>query len=345
MNGDLQYISDSLLIESCFGNQYIVKNADSDFSLDSIAASVKTFVKGLIDFSSPKKFAVSVLKLLEPGIFFSIHPLLGILAGIASEFGFSVTDILADLISPVKETLLSGQKVTPESINQSGKAIIATSSLDELRNFLVKRSNLNLIKEAGIFSFITKLFRKIGGGKAGRGKAGRGKAGRGKAKGLLVGFLGWFLKTALMGAGLLAVGKATESVINGGDDKEEEVKPEGAAAAKPVATPTRVPSIPSSGTGSQFHENDADTAWVVPLSGGIENTLLDWAVEIYPDLNGYDSIISRLPSFIKILDLLKKDWDSSKPNYLIIPPGFNRRVDIVNVFANDAVDKIQQINP
>lgn len=333
MNGELQYISDSLLIESCFGNQYIVKNAELDLSLDSIATEVKNFVKGLIDFSSPRKFAVSVLKLLEPGVFFKIHPLLGILSGIASEFGFNVTDILMNLISPVKETLLSGQKVTPESVNQSGKTIIATASLNELRNF-VKKSSPNLIKEAGIFSFITKLFDKIG----------KRRIGNRRAKGLLVGFLVWFLKTALMGAGLLAVGKATESVISGGDDKKEEAVPEG-ATAKPVSTPTRTPSIPSSGTGTQFHENDADTAWVVPLSGGIENTLLDWTVEIYPDLNGYDSIISRLPSFIKVLNLLKKDWDSSKPNYLIIPPGFNRRVDIVNTFANDAVDKIQQINP
>ena len=157
----------------------------------------------------------------------------------------------------------------------------------------------------------------------------------------MAGFISWFVKTILLSAGLLSTSNQTKDIILG-DSYRVGIPEENAPSSATPAVSNQVSSrlIPS-GVGQKFHANDKKTAWVLPIiNNSIEDTLLSWAVEIYPQLSGYEGIIVNTPSFIKVRDLFKSQYSGGSS--VIAPPGFNKRVDIINQFAGDAYLAIQR---
>jgi hypothetical protein len=104
-----------------------------------------------------------------------------------------------------------------------------------------------------------------------------------------------------------------------------------------VNSPSSAKHIPfqPSGKGEQFHANDANTAWLVPLNGDVRNTLLDWATTVYPELQGQENNIVNTPSFNRMANILEDNINEKSPNYLMVPAGYNKIIDIVNSFAGD----------
>ncbi len=120
-----------------------------------------------------------------------------------------------------------------------------------------------------------------------------------------------------------------------------------APAYAPAATTTPVlPKAPppvgleSSGRGEEFFKNDAQNIWVVPVYGNVKNTLVLWARDIYPKLQGHENLIYSSASFNRVANILEQNLDHRSPNYLVVPPGYNKRIDIVNLFAGEVAAKL-----
>ena len=77
--------------------------------------------------------------------------------------------------------------------------------------------------------------------------------------------------------------------------------------------------------------------WIVPLvNGNVEDTVLAWAVDVYPQLQGKESKLESMPGFDYTVNILAQHFDSNNPKYLVIPEGYHSRKEIVDLFSKDA---------
>lgn len=338
MNNDLRYLADSELINrvAIIDAALLYKNAGIAETLSGVSETVQKYVLSKIDTSSTEGIIKGVLDILSPAAFFYMHPMLGVLAAAASAFGdIDLSDVLSKIVGVIRPKIEAGEKVTPEEVNDAGQSLAASASSDmfyELRKLaqdgqLVKLA-LSPVKDTKKFYNQSLLYRVFG------------FLNPVKRKHLFVSFIVWFIKTALLGAGLLTVGGIVKEKVAPTKKEEEAPKESETPAVRPAAV--SVPTVPksaipwkSSGKGEQYFKNDSNNIWVVPIYGNVNNTLILWATEIYPELKGKESQINSLPSFNRVADILEKNIDYKKPNYLMMPPGFNKRIDVVNLFVGD----------
>jgi hypothetical protein len=310
--GTFQYIADTYFLEQLFSNDVKISVAQEG-GATSIFDSVKDSFSSLIDFSSTGSIIKSVLKLVEAGALFRYNWMLGAVDVIAQAFGYSLTDMLASIVSPLKGKIESGEQVTPDEVNQAALGVAGGT---------VAFSEFNFVKTAGALDGLKRLL---------------GGAPSYTRKKFFATFVGWALKTLLLGAGLLVGGKMIAGLLGKKPEKPEAKSEE----AQPQTIPTSIiqttqtpPGLKPSGAGE---ENYTGKIWYEPIDGDVKNTVLDWAEEIYPELIGYDGIISRLPSFQKVISELNAGFDPRKPRYMAMPAKYRRRIDVVNQFAGDVV--------
>lgn len=341
MNNDLRYLADSELINrvAIIDAALLYKNAGIAETLGGVSEAVQNYVLSKIDTSSSEGIAKGVLDILSPAMFFYMHPMLGVLAAAASAFDVDLSDILSKVVGAIKSKIAAGEKVTPEEVNQAGAALVVSASTDMFYDLRKLAQNGQLTKLAfspmqdtkrfynqpllhRVFGFLSPV----------------------KRRHLFVSFIVWFVKTVLLGAGLLATAGVLKSKFAPSKESTapvvEESKEVLPAQTRPAAV--SIPTVPkasipwkASGKGEQYFKNDASNIWVVPIYGNVKNTLVLWATEIYPELKGKESQIYSLPSFNRAANILEKNIDYNKPNYLMMPPGFNKRIDVVNLFVGD----------
>jgi hypothetical protein len=96
----------------------------------------------------------------------------------------------------------------------------------------------------------------------------------------------------------------------------------------------------SSGDGEQYHQNSSDTIWIIPLvNNNLEDTLLNWCYNVYPETQNYDSEITESNGFKKTKSSLQKYVEK---NHLIVPTNFHSRKEIVDTFVSDVESKINE---
>jgi len=290
----------------------------------------------------------------------------------------SIVSALAPKIS--SSEIITPEEVNQAGVQAAGGDLLVSASTDLLYPLRELERNDSIVKAAQAGSRSYRGFlggRSPAGGAFLRPQKGTpalyrmlGFLGPRKGKTLIVGFIVWLIKTVLASAGLLAGG----SIISGlfGKDKEKETEQEvvvekSEKEPRPWAAPyqqdgrkvwnvsettpasyqrpVRLPSgsshnLKPSGAGEKFNKNDSATIWIVPLKGGVENTVLSWATTVYPELQGHENAIRRSPSFNRTVNILEGHTDPRSPNYLSMPSGVNKIRDVVDSFAGDVASKI-----
>lgn len=377
MIDDIQYISDSLAMEELYS---ITKEAGIASSmLEGISSFIKNYVRENIDTSSGWALVKSVAGMLTPAVLFRINPLIWGIYEVAQYFGINISGILETIAKPVIAALSSGNLVSLDSITNHAKSLMSTSSLAPLPGLIKEATSGGSIDKYAQRRRRTSLFGGnpnekgvFRGDRSGQQAGGNilfapkdssllykifGARGKKGAAGLIIAVVAWLVKTVI-GSAMLAGGvSAAKGLLPGSsEDSKSETPSDGKIFNIPgIESLDELETVtvglgmddrheigtPSSGAGTQWHENDEQTAWLVPLIGDVKNTLLEWAVEIYPQLNGYENEIRNLPSFNKIASLLSRGHNKSGSRYLVVPEGFNRRIDIVNTFAKDAFNLVK----
>lgn len=365
---ELQYIADTLLVEKVLTlDASLRKEAAVGEILTGLENEIKNFIAKNID---PEKPFESVLKnLLAPALLFRANKFLGILYYAAKEAGIDFENIWSSVVGAIRPKLEKGEEVTSEEINAAGKSLLVQASDDlfhELRE-LEKRGEL--IKTAQLFGRrYTGRTQPLGGAMfvppKGSSMLGRifgfleqRKVGAGRS--LVTGFIVWIIKTILAGAvlaaGAGAIGKAVKKEkapempefrgVPGTVMVSHPMTGQQAPVNRPppVAMPAKARhSFQSSGRGEMHHLNDDNNVWIVPIYGNIRNTLASWAQEIYPELAQHMALVQSSPSFNRMANILGAYIDPKQPNYLVMPKGINRRVDVVDTFASDVDRTLQQ---
>lgn len=337
----LKYLADSELVDRvAYIDAALYKEAGylSD-TLGSVSNAVQNYVLNRVDTSSPVEAGKGLLDIMAPAMFFSVHPLLGVLVAVAESFGFNLSDVLSKIVDVIRPSLEKGEPVESSKINEAaGLSATAADGFADLRKlaqdgslykhaqlFGRRRRNYGAYNSVlyRVFEFLTPMKRRT----------------------LFTSFIIWFVKTLLKGAGMLLIGGVLANALR--PKKEAPTQPSTQPMpAEPSQAPATMPAsyqVPApvtvnwaaSGRGEKYLKNDAENAWMVPVFGNVKNTLLLWATEIYPELKGREQEISSIPSFNRIANILEENMDPSSPNWLVMPAGFNRRIDVVNQFAKD----------
>ena len=168
-------------------------------------------------------------------------------------------------------------------------------------------------------------------------------------KTLLVAILIWALKTALIGAGLVGGAGFIASFIKGKPNKTNTVPvaPEVKSETEQMLpnesilpTPKESIDLIPSGRGTEQFKNDQEEfVWIVPIIGDLKETLVAWAVDIYPELSEYEDIIYSSQAFSNVLyEFSKNDTGTSS---IRVPGKYTSRKQIVDTFVGDVARKIK----
>lgn len=244
VSGQVQYMTDSLLIEKIFLiDAGLYKQAGALDLLGGLGSSIKDWGREHIDTSSVGSVLTSLADLMVPGILFKINPLLGGLAAIASALGFNASTIVKRILSFIRPKLENKEEITLDDINSVGKDAVAAEAgsieaeaqdmFDVLRGIEKRGELVRFIKQAQL----TDEMKSLLGLHSQRAQktpsipmfGGQSKSviervfgqlfktrQTGKARWLIGGFIVWIMKTVLLGSGLIAGGEALSHLFHKG---------------------------------------------------------------------------------------------------------------------------------
>jgi hypothetical protein len=353
--GDLQYVTDTFLIERLWSEMQkdasLTKEAQLSLGsiLDSIGSSVKNFFSSQVHGKDEGGVTRTIIDFLAPALFFRIHPLLGVAVTAAQILGFDLYSIFQKLSGSVKSSLEQGKKISPEELNSEAATLIPSfpddpqpgidtvQSQTDLLYFVREAECYGWLKAAdGDFSrtwgkipftankndnFIIRMF---------------GFLGKRRCANIVVGILVWFLKTILLSVGLLGVGAIAVSAL--GQTPGEAPKQMGNIT--PAVFKPQVP--PSTGAGSKIYKINPGDLWLENLYGDtVEERVLQWTVQSYPDLNQYIDIISRTPSFRNTINKLSQNYKPGSQQ-ISIPDPYKSRDDVLKDFISDVYSNIKR---
>lgn len=339
---DIGYLDDTAYLEAFVsGELYNMSGKVSKASIaSSLKSSVESFVRNNLDFSSPEAVGKSVLSLLVPGMLFKAHWFFGILF---SFFGDEISDVLSTVVRNISGKLSSGEPVSEDEINSIGSSIGATR---------VNASVSPIIRSYSLESF-AQTDSGAGGSFLGNNRGvGVLKNMMGflqrpnnsaKRRGFIASLIIWFVKTVLLSAGLLiTAGAVKNKVYNRTDNNstDSDYSSMGNQNRSSNTLSSGNVETRSTGAGRETHINNSMSQWYVPVIGGsIEDMLIEWTIEIYPELSEYEDIILSSGDFRNVVSKFKQDYSYGEKS-VRVPEEFKRRVDVVNYFIKNILSRL-----
>ena len=330
---ELQYLIDTILIEKLASDTELVKEAGlfEDIGFDSIASAIKGFAKEHVNSDNPGGIAGSIINLMAPAMLYRMHPILGVTVSAASALGFNIISLVKKIINPIKDKLNNGEPVDIGEINTAGHNAVSAevgdlSSVDDM---------LEPVRE--VFAKLGKLPHTPWGYEKGVPLLKRifGNISEARGRWLIGGIIVWVLKTLLVGAGLVGGAQVIKNIVSPTSDidfsKQSPTKKD-----TEISNPISMEPFKASGNGQKVFKNDNNNVWIVPLiNRSIDDTLIEWAKDVYPELSGLRDVIEDSPDFQKTVAKLTNNFNSRDPNNLIMPIGLHSRKQVVDLFAKD----------
>jgi hypothetical protein len=321
----------------------MIKNAGVADWVKDQAVSIMSGIKNEIIETVKKEGVIGALATYLSAFYLRKHPLILIALGVLKGFGIDVGSILNSAFSALKEYWTSsGGNPDPEKakeiINNNMPTGIVQASQEAFQELkiLEKQGELHTLfitKEAGILDSVFGVFKK-------------GKLGKSLSGSIFLWIIGFIVFTIFF-EGARVAGKGTVESVTG---KPSNTTPEQQNSTQNQTSTTDTSDLPATinhslkpRTGTQYHINNENTSWFVPLiSNSIEKTMLVWVKEIYPELKPFVGDISRSSEFNTIVEVLKKNYNQDHPDWLLLPIGIHTRKELVDRFIGAGLEKLQQ---
>jgi hypothetical protein len=308
----IQFYTDAAMIDQAI--RPLIKNAGSPL-LSSLISTVKSYAESKLAAHDGDKFA-TLADVLVPGILWSGFGLrwLAVLVQLSeSYFGLSPGRLLESAWHMISTAVKTGS-VTAEEVQQAaGIGIETTSNLRAYR--LVAMGSKQLTIFAAAKSTNASLMSRI---------------------------VYWVLLAALAGAGITVAGEIFNKITGHESAKPTasgwlSLHPESGAA--PAASSQTV--LKPSESYAPEHNNQ-NSIWMeaVPPSG-IGALISQWAMSIYPDLQGHEDMIESSSRFHATVSHIQDYNKANATQYTFIPEGFASKKQIVDMFADDLAAKYQ----
>jgi len=357
-NPELKYIKDCLAMNQLAEEQFgLIKQANpvSDM-LGGLTSSILNAGKEEIDNHG---IAGGLANLMLPAVLFKISPLFGTLYQVATWFGFSLTDVYQKIMKALAPKLHAGEQVTFEEIDQIGNSL-ANQAISQAELQKVQSLELSGLRKfarpsvedtegflSGLRNFISSdqdtakhqvpwLFPNKGpdGKKAGIierifGNLLQTPRNRSKAVWFLVGIVIWAVKTLLLGTGLLALSKHMQSKIQGQNPTPQNQSSQHLVNGYNLTTNHQE---------KKFANNDKEDWEIKLVNNSIENTLLVWIKDIYPNLNLPEEKITNSSQFLRVQEIMAHNYEPENlPNFKM-PKGFYSRKQVVDLIVMPLVN-------
>ncbi len=373
--GNIQYISDTLLLEKVLRiEEGITKQAGLVDSFQTAAKAIKDQVAARVESDG---LGVTLVNYIVPAVLFKIWWPLGILESVASLFGVNIGQIMNGMMNSLKSKIESGESLTMDEINDAGKAAAGGggSLVFEADDGVIVNANDDFffyLREIESNGKLTTFIREAQLGKAYNaspffgGKGQKGVLGkifgslftrsRPKGKWLIIGIVIWFVKTVLLGAGLVEGSSAVKNIIKPDDQEKAQEKSINPVDEKEtqhadffipaINIPNAIPhNFKPSGQGQQYHINDGQSIWIVPLlNNDTADTLISWALSIYPEVQGREDELRKTQPFNNMVSILNNGINPKTPKYLTVPKGLTSRKAVVDKFIGSISQKDNKQN-
>jgi hypothetical protein len=353
INTELQKLADEAFITAIVKDDLLHKYADGSF-MESAGATIKEEILKVWDKDHPIE---SVVSFIAPGMIWGISPWMAILYEVAGALGWNQKEFWGDVGNKLKE-FLQGLKTTPseQEIKTSISNIVNSAAnstfngeVDEeklnalrqkglpqkgasledveiLKKFaLYIEHNPKLYKSAGPISFLLSPFKS-------------------KIRSFFVRVVMWAISTAVISLGL-AVGKGALATAlhlipsiggSGGSDAGAS-----GGTADQIQSPQQITSqnLPANLTENllQTHENDLSGIWIENYSIlNIENLLLSWVSEAYPQLDKSKLQTSNALQTV-VNEFKNRNRLGEGTGLVVVPRGYIRKIDVAAKIATQFV--------
>ncbi len=327
--GDISFYLDTLLIETVLGNPAFTKTAQSS-ALSGLADMVKNYFSAHWD---PNNRADSVLNMLAPTAISAIFRglgfgKLGLLFGVvASTLHIDVAGMVHKIYDAIRGKLEQGQPIAPSELDSAVSNAVQSdmpvasdqfSAMDK-RNFDKELRDARLVRLA-LEQHEVQMFQLTKEGQRSRGLF--SSPARRSAAGSLIGrIIGWVFKIILMSAGFMVAGDVANKMLGRPNALDQTWH-----AGQPSETTTQPGKPPP-------------TLWVEHITndpGSIENMLVGFAKDVYPNLAGKEDAIKKSPTFQAIKEHIAwYNHTSAGEPEVYIPSNYTDKKSLVDRFAGE----------
>jgi hypothetical protein len=334
VKGDISFYVDTLLVETVLGEPALLKTAQSG-ALSGLGEMVKSYFQEHVDQNDK---VGSVINMLAPAaismLFRSLgFGKLGLLFGlVASTLHINIGGMIESIYNSVKSKLENGKGVAPAELDSAVNQAIQEHTSDEAspdqgqafdkRNFDQELREARLIRLA-LEQYDAQIFqlRKD----AAPSRSWLGGTSR-KATGSLIGrIIGWVFKLILFSGGFLVAGDLANKLLGRPNAFDHTYQ----AGQTPTETSGGEGAVPGS----------SSAVWVEPITnnrGSIENMLIGFAKDLYPNLAGKENAIRNSPTFQTIRDQIAwYNQSSAGEPEVYIPPTYPDKKSIVDRFVGE----------
>ena len=317
MRADLQYIADTILIES------LVKEDDIKIALGQDSGSISsTILGGLRSYVSsvfkPREPISSLMALFSNGLLFSLGGTkIKILVVLASALGFDWIgfwhNVGESVVEFVKE-ILDSKKPADANTTASKANEIASKAVSASFTGAPDYSKIKELAEKGMLKSFSIEYNS---------KLVKNASATSKIAGVLIKIVGWVIITVL---GMLALSQVAKVVSGKGSEKEETAQSTGKLIRISPNAPQELFSI---------HRNNMSSIWIEHGSiEDIENILKDWIFSAYPNLQKYESLLVSSPAFQSMVDKFQeRNKLANGLGMISIPRPYQRKIDIVSMIV------------
>lgn len=352
----MSYLTDTLYVERMLRGQKIkISVAQEGGIISSIANGIRDYIMSQYDPGHP---IASIVNFLGPGLLVTVSPWMGIIYELAEALGFdgksfwvevgkNLTEFfetLTHIQSPIKSGQLNSSEqkdlpISEQDFYQKLTDIIART-IDQSFSGPVDQDKLAQVAQkvnsmGGIPDVEGGNYKKILIKQGGTFSALKGLIGR-----VLKKVIPWVLKAGLWSLLLKSVAGGARGLLGIKSDPSSSSPSSGGGMSgpsnvrQPIHNLPMASSIPSDITA--FHRNDMNGVWIEKGSiSAIQNYLLDWILDVFPQLEEKKMDITNSTAFIEVENAFRdRNKLASGLNVYSVPHPWQRKIDIVSYIIN-----------
>ena len=364
-NDKLRFYHQMIMMETLLSPNTISKTAQ-----EGMASSVTSFIydyfkSKLQGFESSDDKISQIVGFLTPGILKTLGfgKLALIFTMAESFFGFDLSKILKEIGSKVKELVTGSSPPSTDQIHSIVSAAVDSAKSDMSPTAIYEKvkqyvtdavhtdSDTNKVSEATLrdaqfFRISMDHYESLNKTAGVAEVVARFMVGRNKSTRILTMVLVWIVTALFSAAGFMVLGDVVNHFVGkerpgvGGPAKDNE-NTTVSYAPQPVQSKQTV-FKPNPNYQAEFY-NQNGNSWMLPGNeSSVEPTLLAWTKEIYPDLQGQDSLIKSSQAFNHVVNAIKAYNAGDNSNLLYIPKAWSSRKQIVDQFIDEIAQKSGQ---
>lgn len=305
-------------------------NKSAQGVLSGLVSGVSEYVKGLYD---PERPVESVLAFIAPGVLFRFFPWLAVLYEVAEALGVDWKNVFTSIKDALKD-LLDNAHTTKSNVELGKIENIVDSAFSQHQDGPVNKDKMDQLAQKYGNQYFNGFHKTAFGVKS-------------KLIRVFVRTFSWLIKTVLISLGFAVGGGILSSVMP--KDKENILgnkEEKSIDTSLPDKVKVKLNPAPINPLYLKQHPNNYRNIWVEKLSvDHIEDVLISWAIDMYPQLQSNKETFFDSPVFNKVVRMFKeRNKGVEHLNVMAVPEPFERIVDIVNTFAADVAARIPGIN-